>query len=1018
MGASDDTGSDDRREWPTRPLGTSPIRSGEPQTHSLESSDDATATTATAVPDDSADDSRDQYPPGSRVGRYEVVRVMGSGGMGVVYEARDPQLERQVALKVVRVTADSRHREMRTQARMLREAHALAQLSHPNVVTVYDCGKTTDGVFIAMELVEGQTLSEWTKASPRTIREILAQYVGAGDGLAAAHAAGIVHRDFKPHNVIVGKDGRARVIDFGLARATSNIDPLASQSQDSTLESQSDARLKQISVSPPSSAEGTVDSMRSKALSANLTQAGAVMGTPRYMSPEQHSGHRGDAASDQYSFCASLYEAVAGVPPYAGRSSATIRRNMLRGRLQPPARGRRMPRWLRRVLVRGLSLSPPGRYPGMPQLLRPLRRDRRQLWISAAVASALVTAIALPFAMHSGSDQGALCRANAKQIDQLAPDSSWRMIENAFKTRAPFAADSVLRTTRASLTAFAATWQESYTKACDATWQQGNQSSHLLDLRVGCLERKRQRMEALVQTLPSLDDADAIYTVPEKVLELSKVRECDDSERLTQTAPLPPGRKAQARVRAIQKELDRATALIVAGRFADALPLVDQAIPEAERIGFSPLLSELYFTKGRAEALTMKHEQALQSLEVAGRHAAASQDLTRLTRTLVSMMTIYGGSASEHAKADALRSPLEMMLTGAGAPSLRAEYLLTHAALAYEQGQLDVAKAADLEAIEILRREDEKLLLSRALSETAPVLLDLDDATGAHALLEEALHIVEAKFGMAHPLMSSILSNLASVTAAEMDFEKTAAYDKKSLAIAVQTVGELHQRTGIAAMNLGTTYRDLRRFSEAETLFNRARTIFEQTLSADHIMIDACDVNFASVAYYRGDFASAATRYERVLAHLESTGNDDTRWGADTMHPLALSYIKLGRLDEADAMLDRSLALRKSMYGEDNSMVRGTLYGKARLAIARGQEKKARDIIAGVKASAEASASDAMDGDGAEGDPLELLILAQSYARSDAKKARDYATRALARVTPPKHSLDYLLRADLQALLE
>lgn len=1031
MGDSDDSGNEDRREWPTRSLGTRPSRGQSGPTGALDSGTDVTAATATLSATDEAKSPASEYPPGSRVGRYQVVKVMGSGGMGVVYEAHDPELERQVALKVVRVSGGSRERELRTQTRMLREAHALAQLSHPNVVTVYDCGRTTDGVFIAMELVDGQTLGEWAKAEPRSVSQILAQYVSAGDGLAAAHAAGIVHRDFKPHNVIVGQDGRARVIDFGLARATSNIDSQASQSQDGSCESQSDAKMSAAPVQSFANPEGTADPVRLTALSVDLTQAGTVMGTPRYMSPEQHAGQRGDAASDQYSFCASLYEALAGVPPYAGRTAATIRRNILRGRLQPPVRGRRIPGWLRKVLIKGLSLSPADRYAGMTQLLRPLKRDRRQLWIAAGVAALVVAAIAIPFAMQHGRDQSTMCRANARRVDDLVNGASWGPIERAFKTRIPFAADSVLRTTRTTLDAFIGTWREGYVAACDATWKDGSQSAHLLDLRMACLERKRHKMEALVQTLPQLNDVDTIYTVPERILELSSVRECDDTERLTQTAPLPVGKDAEAKVRAVQKDVDRASALIVAGKFADALPLVAQAIPAAEKLGFAPLLAELYFTKGRAEALSMSHDQALKTLEVAGKHAAASKDLAQLTNTLVSMMNIYISGSSDFAKADVLRSPLEMLLTGVNAPTLRAEYLLSRASLAYEQGKLEVGRKAALEAVEILRRDDDKLLLSRALAQTAPILLDLDDASGAQAMLEEALHIVEAKFGTAHPLMSSIISNLASVSADEMNFEKTANYDKRSLDIAVQTVGELHQRTGIAAMNLGTTYRAVRNFDEAEKLFKRARGIFEKTLAKDHIMIDACNVNFASVAYYRGDFDEAARRYETVLAHLSEVGNGETRWAADAMHPLGLSYIRLGRLDEAGAMLERAVALRKTIYGEENSQVYSTMYGQARLAVARGQDKKAREIIAYVRAHTPKDDTTGTDAEGAkseatpnghadateESDPLVLLILAQSYARGDAAKAKSLATRALAEVTPPQNMLDDQVRADLDTLL-
>ncbi|MFP2933416.1 protein kinase domain-containing protein, partial [Pyxidicoccus sp. 3LG] len=263
---------------------------------------------------------------GATLSRYVVLERIGSGAMGVVYAAYDPELDRQVALKVLR--PEGRLVE-ELRLRLLLEAQALARLSHANVVTVHDVGRYGDGVFLAMELVDGVTLAEWLK-QPRAWEEVLRVFTGAGRGLAAAHAAGLVHRDFKPTNVLVGRDGRARVTDFGMARPLNRGDDAPSRGQ----------------VEPGPSP--------SSVLASPLTRTGVLLGTPAYMAPELLQGQRADALSDQFSFCVALYEALYGQRPFEGDSLETVARSAREGRVRPPGRDAKVPSWVRRALLRGL----------------------------------------------------------------------------------------------------------------------------------------------------------------------------------------------------------------------------------------------------------------------------------------------------------------------------------------------------------------------------------------------------------------------------------------------------------------------------------------------------------------------------------------------------------------------------------------------------------------------------------------------------------------------------------------
>jgi len=262
--------------------------------------------------------------PGDCLGRYTVRDRIGRGGIGEVYAAHDPELDRIVALKMLRPGLAGESPEAR--ARFQREAQAMARLSHPNVVAVYDVGAVGERVYVAMELVEGPTLEAWLLERPRGWREVVEVFLQAGRGLEAAHAAGLVHRDFKPSNVIVGD--RVRVADFGLARVAADAEPTGPMA--------------------PTALEGVV------------TETGAALGTPAYMAPEQRAGGPPSAQSDQYSFAVALYEALYGSRPAAG---------------EPPRKGfHRLPPRVRRILHRALSSHPAERYPSMSDLLRDLSR--------------------------------------------------------------------------------------------------------------------------------------------------------------------------------------------------------------------------------------------------------------------------------------------------------------------------------------------------------------------------------------------------------------------------------------------------------------------------------------------------------------------------------------------------------------------------------------------------------------------------------------------------------------------
>ncbi|HEY4182176.1 MAG TPA: serine/threonine-protein kinase [Kofleriaceae bacterium] len=319
------------------------------------------ATMASQVGTQPAGERTRLLPAGKQLGKYTLEERLGAGAMGVVYRAQDAELGRSVAIKVLH-----RPDEALTE-RLVREARSMAQVSHPNVVAVYDVGDRDGTTYIAMELVSGDSLRSWQDG--HTVEKIVEAYIAAGRGLAAAHAAGIVHRDFKPDNVLVGKDGRTRVTDFGLAAVKQDEKP-------------------------------HVDIAARSIEDINLTTSGSVLGTPAYMAPEQFESGNVDARTDQFNFCVSLYEALYGERPFQGRTFEELSENVRAGKVRA-SRKSEVSSKLRAILLRGMSTKPGDRYPTMDHLLSDLGRDRAR---PLRRTSQVLAVLAVMLAIALGSD--------------------------------------------------------------------------------------------------------------------------------------------------------------------------------------------------------------------------------------------------------------------------------------------------------------------------------------------------------------------------------------------------------------------------------------------------------------------------------------------------------------------------------------------------------------------------------------------------------------------------------------
>jgi serine/threonine protein kinase len=324
-------------------------------------------------------------------GRYEVIGPLGAGGMSVVYAARDAKLRRTVALKMLRPGGAGDASDAKMRQRLLREARAMAQLSHPNVVPVYDVGELGGEVFVAMELVDGSSLRTWLSEKRRDWRDVLGVFLDAARGLSAAHSAGIIHRDFKPDNVLVGKDGRVRVTDFGLASAVAQV------------------------------ARAVPDKGRWEPV-LSLTGT-ALAGSPAYMAPEQMRGDAVDARADVFSYCVALHEGLYGERPFAGDSLADLNSAILRGEVRKPRRANGAPARIWRAIVRGLNAAPDSRFQSMEGVIAALERDRPGRWLWGAVGVAALSAlVAIAWKVHAPMPRPALATKSVAQQPQTVQD--------------------------------------------------------------------------------------------------------------------------------------------------------------------------------------------------------------------------------------------------------------------------------------------------------------------------------------------------------------------------------------------------------------------------------------------------------------------------------------------------------------------------------------------------------------------------------------------------------------------
>ena len=892
----------------------------------------------------------------AKVGRFTLLEQIGSGGAGMVWAAYDPRLDRKVALKLLRMRTDQ---SSPAKARLIREAQVAGRLSHPNIVSVFDVGEYEGSAYITMEFIDGPDLARWLKDAERSNEVVLDVFVQAGRGLAEAHRNGVIHRDFKPANVMVqlsGAEPRARVVDFGLA----GWDDAGSSHHDAPL-------------------AGALDS-------GSLTATGRRVGTPAYMSPEQAAGQRATERSDQFSFCLSLVEGFTGRRPFDGVDDYALPKDALDG----------VPAWMHGALERGLQRDVEARWPTMDALLaelEPPSQSRRRLTILVGSVGLLGIAVALGM-QDASTEELAVCTGTPDELTGIWDDATKDSLQSALLESGIAYAPDVWDRIAPRIDGWTERWSAMHREACEATHVRRVQSEAALDQRMLCLQRAKLDLVATTELLGKPTD-EVIENAHELVAGLPSIDLCADLEAL-QRGDVHLSAEDNERVLEVQRLVAEAQANMEATLLDAALAAIERAEQTATGLAAPALASEIWLVAAQIRTLRGEHEEAEQLMRKVHAHAAEHQQWGALRNATAMLMDNLGnrqGRASEAlpmrdlALGLSMQSPLDEaetrtilgnVLQGAGEyddaeAELRKSLELRLAELpeddvlvAESQAALAgvLAKQKKMEEAEAQARaslasrlaalgphhpsvgtsrvslatilhgagkldEAEQLLVEgleaaeQALPEAHPQrsLFYINLAAIAHArgdlqiaetMTRQAVGALEAAHGPHHPNLIASINNLAMILSMQGRFDEAEVEFEKALQRRIDSLGPEHPDVARSHNNLGGFLQEQGRYKEAERHFQASLEVHQATLRETHPDIASAHMVLGSVQRIQDDWASALGHFEECLAIREQELGPSHPEVAKVLANLGRAQRELGRYDEAEAALRRAIEIREA----------------------------------------------------------------------------------------------------------
>lgn len=894
-------------------------------------------------------------PQGAKLGRYVVIDRVGAGGMGVVYAAYDPELDRKVALKVLRrgILGGGSGPGSKQRDRLMREAQAMAKLSHPNVITVHDVGTFEDQVFLAMEFIDGQTLGAWLAETSRTWREILRVFVAAGKGLAAAHAVGLVHRDFKPDNVLLGNDGRVLVTDFGLAR------PAAGQTGSF-------------------SSVGEIPSQQ--VLTASLTQTGALVGTPAYMAPEQLRAEPLDGRADQYAFGVALFEALHGRRPDE----------------PTPSRPRRWPRWLDDLVARTRQPDPDDRFPSMEAVLDALTRDRKApLRVGLAVGGLVamtgvgfLAATRQPAAVPASDPCAVPTERIATTLDPAALASLRRRLLAGEHPSAEASAEVVERT----LGTYAERWTAARRDACEATWVRHEQSPELLDRRMHCLDARLTAVDSLLARAAEAEGLQP-HRVVSAAVKLPPVEACNDTERLLMEAPPPAEPETALAVERLRSRLAAAKADADLGHFDRALSQGESIVSDAELLEYPVVLAKALSLVANQQRERGDSDLAVQTLERA-LHEAQAAGADRLVVQLLASLAHEEGVVLERddagrrwlaqARAVLRRVGDDLRLTAFVDNEQGTQWL---AAGRFEQARdsFENVLSGTVEAYGTVHPWVGGAHINLGLAYKG-----LRDYPAALEHFDAARATMTSVYGPAHPAVAVTWLGRGAVLSRQQDFAEAERAYRGALEVFEVAIGPDSIDAGRALASVANVRLGLDDFETAREYYLRSLEIFE-TLSPTHSLVGRTLSNIGGTYSAQGHCDDALPYFEQALRIKLA--------GVEAQHPVVLGtllpmidcLLDLERYEQALPLTQTSLEIRDLMAADSPA-------GRARTLAQRGRAQRGLGHrAAALESLEEALRLQARDTESPSSNPTVDFELAQLLVKKDPARARALAERAAGR---------------------
>lgn len=819
------------------------------------------------------------------VGRYALGEVLGSGGMGVVHAAFDPLLDRRIALKLIkgsaradeadpseRPTTATGSRTRVDRERLRDEARALAQLAHPNIVEVFDVGVHGNGVFLAMELVEGQSLRSWIEAAPRTWSEVLAVYVPTALALAAAHGVGIVHGDMKPDNVLRGHDGRIKVVDFGLAQAAST--------------DMHDDRERVLEI----------------------------FGTPPYLAPECWHDRQRTAASDQFAFFVSMFEALWARRPFIaeGRDFTALHAKIVAGLEDVPATPA-VPRALASAVLRGLSRRPRDRFVDMHAAIATLRSvamadrrravGRRALLAGAAVLGTSGAVVAGSDAWRTVQRERAVtaCRAQAQTAGAVWNDDAKARVAGAMATAAPNLGSATFERIAPLLDDHVAQLTVAYEASCDVA----DDDRALATLREVCLDERREALGATIDVLAD-PEPEVVVAAVQSVATLPAISRCTDDAWLAAQPTLPVDPAVRGRVAVLQRQLMVAERLGATARNQAGLELAQRVLDDARALGDAPMLA-------RAE------------LAVALRMAAGEATASEWLAVLDALQAAYFATLEAHDHASAARAAV-------------ASAQLLGKRLGRIDDALQWCRHADARLAAIAVPDGELTALRHVAC--SGVLAQAGRTSDALAAAQLGLELRIDRFGVDHPLVAAAHSAIGAALATEHRNDDALARFAIAKEISVRTLGPQHPEVATILSNMATIELSRGAYSAGRALGEQALAIREASFGRDHVDVATSLVTIGWAAYSENDLTLAATNFRRAIEIRETKLGRDHPAVATVLGNLSIVVRAQGHCTEAVELVARALAIAEARAAQPAAAI-SALLGLADARVACGEPQRA-----------------------------------------------------------------------------